>query len=83
MQIKGKRHPVSVYEAFTPAAAESLPDKPPRRARFLAEGSADTHGIMRHEHSVQSLPAHAQTPLIGADFMLSQVPGERLSLMST
>ena len=83
MQVKGRRHPVSVYHAFAPVTAEPLSEKPQRRVRILEEDFADPAGITHHDHSMQGLPSNVQTPLIGADIMLTQVPGQRLSLMST
>ncbi len=65
---------MSVYEAFTPATAEPLSEVSLRRARVLAEDSSDTDSIMHHDHSMPGLPPYAQTPLIGADYILTQVP---------
>lgn len=74
MQIKGRRYPVSVYEALTPLAAELLSDRRPRRARVPVEGSENPNDATQHTHAMQRRSSNMQTPLIGADIMLTQVP---------
>ena len=73
MQIKGKKYPVSVYEALTPSAAEPLSEQRPRRFRVAVEGSETPDDTTQHSHAMQCRPSSMQTPLIGADFMLTQV----------
>jgi hypothetical protein len=62
VQMKGKRQPVTVYEALLPMLEEQPPDGTQLRAsigtadRYSSPGGADLH-----------------TPLIGADLVMTQV----------
>ncbi len=73
MQVKGKRHPVAVYEALSPLAAEQLPDRRQLRARAPLDNFASPYDIMRGPSSLHGAPVDLQTPLIGADLMMTQV----------
>ncbi len=71
--MKGKRHPVAVYEALSPLAAEQLPDRRQLRARAPLDDFATPYDIMRGLSSLHGAPVDLQTPLIGADYMMTQV----------
>lgn len=68
MQVKGKRNPVGVYEALSPLAAEQLPDRRQRLGRTAMDN---------FDYALQGPPVDLQTPLIGAEIMMSQVGGFR------
>ena len=74
--MKGKRHPVTVYEVSKPSAAKQRSVTRARRARVAMEGFPDSDdtaqptAVAKGRHD-----ALQQTPLIGASFMMTQVPG--------
>ena len=73
-QVKGKRHPVTVYEALSPVVGEQLPDWTQLRASIgTADGYSSPGGAAGGPLSVQGPPVDLHTPLIGADFMMTQV----------
>ena len=69
LQLKGKRHPVSVYEVVPLAMAAQLRggQQPP------AEGALGSRGMARGPASLHGPAADLQTPLIGAAATMSKV----------
>ena len=74
VQVKGKRQPVTVYEALLPMLEEQPPDGTQLRASI---GTADRYsspgGAAGGPPSVQGPPVDLHTPLIGADLVMTQV----------
>lgn len=74
VQVKGKRQPVTVYEALLPMVVEQPPDGTQLQA---STGTADRYsspgGAASGPPSVQGTPVDLHTPLIGADLVMTQV----------
>ena len=68
MQLKGKRHPVSVYEVVPLALAGQQ-----RLAGAPMEGAHGSHGLARGPMSLHGPPVDLQTPLIGAAATMTKV----------
>ena len=73
MQLKGKRHPVSVYEVVPLALAGQLPAGQQLLAGAPMEGAHGSHGLARGPMSLHGPPVDLQTPLIGAAATMSKV----------
>ena len=73
MQLKGKRHPVSVYEAVPLALAGQLPAGQQLLAGVPVEGAHGSHGFARGPMSLHGPPVDLQTPLIGAAATMTKV----------
>ena len=75
MQLKGKRHPVSVFEVVPLALAGQLPARQQLLAGAPVEGAHGPHGLARGPMSLHGPPVDLQTPLIGAAATMSKVRG--------
>ena len=73
MQLKGKRHPVSVYEVVPLALPGQLPAGQQLLAGAPVEGAHGPHGLARGPMSLHGPPVDLQTPLIGAAATMSKV----------
>ena len=75
LQLKGKRHPVSVYEAVPLAMAGQLLAGQQLLNGAPVEGAHGSHGLARGPMSLHGPPVDLQTPLIGAAATMSKVGG--------